>query len=265
MRMVGLLPRRPGVIAVLMVSTVATPMTGWAQTVPPAAPADGGWTTEVTAYGWLSAVKGEIGLRDLPQVDIDNSALDALEDVEAAFMATIAAQRGDWLFIGDASWSRTSDDFAVGRQVGVITFTHEQLIGSAVVGRRLPVAPPEIQMFATVGLRYQRFQGEVGVDPESGSIQFRAEGTQDWIDPTVGFVVRHDFDRRWYYSVIADVGGFGAASDLTAQIVTQVGYRFNRSTSLTFGYRNVFTNYDHDDILYHVAQGGLVTGLSRRF
>ncbi len=265
MRLAALFLPHHGAIAALMLSTVAVPGTGWAQAVVPVTPADDGWDVEVTAYGWLSAVKGEIGLRDLPPADLDISALEALEDVEAAFMGTVAAQRGDWILIGDASWSRISDDFEVGAQGGAITFTQDQLIGSALVGRRLPVAPPEIQLFATVGLRYQRFEGEVGVDPEGGPVLFSAEGTQDWVDPTVGFVVRHDFDPHWYYSVVADVGGFGAGSDLTAQIVTQVGYRWSPSTSLTFGYRGVFTDYDRDGNVYRIAQAGLVTGLSRRF
>ncbi|NEV64439.1 hypothetical protein [Thiorhodococcus minor] len=88
---------------------------------------------------------------------------------------------------------------------------------------------------------------------------------ETWGDPIIGASGGLDlspqvFARGWAY-----VGGFGIASDITADVFVGLGYRFTDTTSASLGYRWVKVDCEEDDFLYDVRQAGIATGVTFAF
>ncbi|WP_246413254.1 hypothetical protein [Rhizobium indicum] len=77
--------------------------------------------------------------------------------------------------------------------------------------------------------------------------------------------LHYDINDRWFVDVMADVGGFGIASDLTLQGMATVGYNWTDTISSSFGYRALYTDYSDDGFRYDATQHGLFTRLSFHF
>ncbi len=86
-----------------------------------------------------------------------------------------------------------------------------------------------------------------------------AGGSADWVDPFVGMRVRHFITDRVYLAALADVGGFGAGSELTWNAGGGVGVEVGENFALEFFYRYMSVDYD-DDILFDVDMSGLFLG-----
>jgi hypothetical protein len=90
-------------------------------------------------------------------------------------------------------------------------------------------------------------------------------GSQDWADPIIGFRIRGEVNERLFLRLAMDVGGFGANSDMTYAIFTNLNYLFNETWSGIFGYRLLDIDYDKDDFIYDAKLDGLVFGLGYTF
>jgi len=69
----------------------------------------------------------------------------------------------------------------------------------------------------------------------------------DWVDPFVGFRVHYalDDDRAWQLQLRADIGGFGAGSELTWNVIVGAGWQCAERWKLFLGYR--FLDIDQED------------------
>lgn len=90
-------------------------------------------------------------------------------------------------------------------------------------------------------------------------------GNKDWVDPYVGVRVQHPLSDRWALTGYADVGGFGAGSDLTWQAAVGASYRISDRMNLKFGYRYLYVDYDKNGYVFEMTQDGLYVGLGIRF
>jgi hypothetical protein len=61
------------------------------------------------------------------------------------------------------------------------------------------------------------------------------------------------------------IGGFGAGSDLTWDVLAAAGYQWNDRFSLVAGYRALGVDYDKDGFVYDVVQHGPILGAVFRF
>jgi hypothetical protein len=61
------------------------------------------------------------------------------------------------------------------------------------------------------------------------------------------------------------VGGFGASSDVTWDVMGGVGYQYSDSVSFNLGYRALGVDYDHDGFVYDIVQQGPILGAVFRF
>ena len=96
------------------------------------------------------------------------------------------------------------------------------------------------------GARYLWIDFDIGLEGGSVGDAFGAAsaGTEAKIwDGIVGMRVQHEFTDKLFCSVYGDVGT--GDSDLTYQILADVGYRFNDRFSLSAGYR--YLHYDLGD------------------
>ena len=76
---------------------------------------------------------------------------------------------------------------------------------------------------------------------------------------------RVDFGSGFFVNAWGNVGGFGAASDLTWDVYGGVGYEWNGWLSSIIGYRHLEVDYDHEGFLYDVSQSGPIIGAVLRF
>src|SRR3546814_17985703 len=72
-------------------------------------PPPGGWTFQVSPYGWLAGLKGTVGTRPaLPTVDVDVGFDDILATMDFAFMPLAEASYGRLGSIDALAQTRTS-------------------------------------------------------------------------------------------------------------------------------------------------------------
>lgn len=226
-----------------------------------------GWTFQATLYGWATALNGQIGVRGLPPQDVNVSAWDAIENLNGALMASFLARNEDWLLLGDAVYAVLEDDRTFGPRKNLkATANARQFIGSGLVGYRLPIGLPDnVALSGTVGFRYQHLESTVRLSSKLRPGSRSANGSQDWIDPTVGLALQWAIDEKWFVNGIADIGGFGVGSELTAQGFGAVGYKWTPSVSSALGYRAIYTDYKNDGFVYDVTQHGVFLSVGYHF
>lgn len=221
-----------------------------------------GWTFQATAYVWATSLTGDVGVRGLDPVHVDISAIDLLKDLDGALMGSFMAKNGDWTILTDLIVAKVSDGVSSERRS--LDLTQTQITASALVGYRLPLGLPDnADLSATAGFRYQHLKAEL--DFSGPILDLDAEGTKDWIDPTVGLMLNYKFNDKWFLNVIGDVGGFGVGSKFTAQGFVSLGYMWTPSLSSAIGYRAIYTDYDKGGFVYDVTQYGVFTSIAYHF
>ena len=106
---------------------------------------------------------------------------------------------------------------------------------------------------------------DLSVQPGFLPLAFDRRWVKAWADPIVGVAARYRVNNDWFLTGIADVGGFGVGSRLTAQGVAAVGYNWNANWSSSIGYRVLYTDYRAGGFSYRVTQHGPFTTLSYKF
>jgi hypothetical protein len=225
---------------------------------------DSGWKFQVTFDGWLAGLDGDIGVRGLPAAGVDVSPLDVLGDLDGAFAGSYQAVGDSWLLYADVMWAKISTGATVGPFDGTVNFEQTQIVATALVGYKLPVDVANMQVHATGGLRYQHNKVEVGIDPAFFPSVDRS-GSQSWADPVVGLALHYDVNSKWFVDVMADVGGFGVASDVTLQGAATLGYNWTDTVASSFGYKALYTDYEEDGFRYDAVQHGFFTRLAVKF
>ncbi|WP_448581388.1 hypothetical protein [Thermaurantiacus sp.] len=75
-------------------------------------------------------------------------------------------------------------------------------------------------------------------DPRTGK-PVEARRSETWVDPIVGLRVRGPIARTVNLAMLADVGGFGAGSDMSVQAWPSLGIQLSRTLDAKLGYRPV--------------------------
>ena len=229
------------------------------------------WRFQATLYGWLTAVNGDVGIRGLPPVAVDVTVADLLENIDkldGAFMGSLYATNGTWMVLTDLIWMRVSDEVTLGPAGGTVNYEQSQTIASGIFGYALPLDVPNLQLSATAGIRYNHLKAELDIDPVLLPVLFpgsEREATQDWVDPIIGLSAHYDINDKWFVNALADIGGFGVGSDLTAQGFIAVGYNWTEKLSTAIGYRAIYTDYDNDGFVYNTTMHGLFTSIALHF
>jgi hypothetical protein len=116
------------------------------------------WRFELTGYGWASSVVGNAGVRGFPTLPFYLPFGKLLEHLEGAFMGNVVARNGTFIGGVDLMWSRlgASGTFKnpntalYGTQADV---TLSEGFLTSFGGVRIPVGPPNLELYGTVGAR----------------------------------------------------------------------------------------------------------------
>jgi hypothetical protein len=223
------------------------------------------WRFDASVYGWLAGIDGDIGVRGYGPVGVTVSPMDAIKDLKGAFSGTFVASNGHWTFLGDLVWTKIGDDGPVGQTNSSYDFEQKQLIASGLVGYSLPIDVSNLKLSATVGFRYQHIDADVSINIPAISTTVSDGGTVDWVDPTVGLLMRYDFNEHWFLNALADIGGFGVGSNLTSQGFASVGYNWTKTFSTSLGYRAIYTDYESGGFVYNTTMQGVYAGAGFHF
>ncbi|MBS7538877.1 hypothetical protein [Ancylobacter lacus] len=230
-----------------------------------AAPASD-WRFQLTLYGWLTGLNGDIGVRDRPTVPLDASISDVLKNLDGAVMGSFLAQNSQWLFIADLVLAQLSHDDTFGRRGELnADATLTQTIATGAVGYKLPIGVANLDLAVTAGLRYVQLSTDLDVTLSGHDFAWSRSDSEQWVDPTVGFVLQWAITDRWYLNAMADIGGFGVGSQLSSTGYVGVGYLWTTSISTAIGYRYLYEDYENGGFRYNATMHGPTVNLGWRF
>lgn len=212
------------------------------QAAPPA------WTVEFNGYGWASSVSGQSGFGGLPTLDYHADFPKLLEHLQGALMGDVIVRNDVFIAGLDVVWSRlggarTLYDPDRRRFGGATDLVLTEGIVTAFGGVRIPVGPPRLALYGTLGARYYNSGTQLTISDLYGIGTTRSIN-KDWVVPTAGLVGRYRFDDRWFLDGQADVGGWSDSA--TGQALASVGYQWTANVATTLGYRALYT-YEKQD------------------
>lgn len=229
---------------------------------PAAAQDAAGWRVDLTAYGWLAAITGDVGARNVT-VPVDNSFADTWRksDSLVALMGRAEARRGRLGLFLDALTIRTGYD---GVRLGPATVDARSNLTVVEFGAAWEVSAGQgWALDALGGGRWSRVNNSLRLANGLGG-----ESTSDWVDPLLGLRLRGALAERWVYTLRADIGGFGAGSRFAWQAAANLGYRFpllGREATASVGYRALHQDFRSDRLIFDATMHGPLLGLTVRF
>lgn len=233
---------------------------------PEPSPAHAEWWINVTSYAWITAQTGDLRIAGLPlPVDVSFSdAIQAIDEIDMAFMGGFEAGRGRTSLGVDVTYARISDDFVGGGNLfKSFGLEQAQWMINPFLSHQLAKGS-NWHLDAMAGARINIFEMDVTGRFERGG-QVTVGGSREWTDPVVGLRGACDLTDRLTVGFRGDIGGFGISSDLTWQAYVGIGWRMTRNTTVSLGYRGLGTDYGHGSFGSDVVTHGPVLGLQTRF
>lgn len=235
------------------------------------------WRFELNTWIWLTAMDGEVGVRDR-SADVSASFADILDASDSIFAFSGRLELGFGPFAGfvDGFYSKLGVDDASGPmgmasvdvevEQTIVDFGLMYRLGDWEPGGNAAANTRNLTLDLYAGARYSGVDLEL--DPANEATRSRSE---DWFDPIVGAKVVWPFAEHWHLAVNGDVGGFGVESDLTWSATGVVGYDFSLfdiPSTVSFGYRAIgwdYTSESDNEFKWDIIQHGFILGLALRF
>lgn len=269
-----------GKFALMLVMAAALPgiQCAKAADIAPQAPAEVAppakeWTFAVAPYFWAAGLDGDIGLFGREPVHVDISFGEIFNTLRFGGMLVGEAHNGTWGFLGDVIYVKTEADESVTRTVAGVPLSLAASVETSsftgtFMGEYRAVSQPNATLDLMAGARVWSVDNDIKMSLTVGGPPLAAFSGSDgstWVDPMVGVRGRIDINPSWSLNGWGMIGGFGAGSDLTWDVLGGVGYQWNQWLSLVAGYRALGVNYDNEGFVYDVVQHGPIFGAVFRF
>ena len=88
---------------------------------------------------------------------------------------------------------------------------------------------------------------------------------QEWVDPYVGLRARYNLTQALYLTAKADVGGFGAGSQVSVEAIGAVGCQITRRVWAEAGYKYLYVDYRQGGFVYDISNGGALVTVGVNF
>lgn len=200
------------------------------------------WGFLIEPYLLFPNMAGDIGIRNLPEVEVDANPGDIFSKLRIGGMLYLEAHNDDWAITSDLLYMNLEQDVTPGILIGSGDLNAQQWAWEfAGLYRVLPF------LEAGIGGRLNNIQADLDINRNEiggGTTPLSAEISETWIDPIVLVRVTGDINNKWMFQFRGDVGGFGIGSDISYQLQGLVGYRFTQVFQLTTGYRILSMDYD---------------------
>lgn len=216
---------------------------------------------QITPYVWATGVGGDITpFTGAPTVSISKSFSDLVKDLDAAFFISGYARHGNLVFMGDISSSSSSRSGRAPVLGLPATGKLRQTSVTALAGYRF-AQTPDATFDILGGLRHWRVKGEVDV-PLAG---LSASRSVSFTDPIIAARANFQIAPGWSGLLYADVGGFGAGSKITAQLLGTLNYQMRENAFISVGYRHLHVDYRSGGTRFDMRMSGPIIGATLRF
>ena len=203
---------------------------------------DGKWGFLIEPYIMLPNISGQIGIGNLPTVELDASTGDILANLHMAAMLYLEARNDEWAITSDFVYMNLQQDITPSKIISSGRATVKQTIWEAAgLYRILPFL--EFGLGARLNVISTDIAAERNVFPGS-SEEVAGHHSKTFIDPVLITRLTTDIEGKWLFQFRGDLGGFGIGSDFTWQLQGYAGYRFSKLFQLSVGYRILGINYD---------------------
>jgi opacity protein-like surface antigen len=221
---------------------------------------DSGWRVSASMYGWFTRLDGDMVFRGTT-VPVDVPFDKIFDKLKFTFMGLVEVGKGRWSFMSDLFYARLEP--SASGPAGTFDSQIEQFIGNFAVFYRV-VDNPGTHVDVYGGARVNWMETDVsGALTKGGTFSNSAD--QTWVDPIIGVRFHHDLTDKFFIRALADIGGFGIASDITWQGMASLGYRVSDNASVGLGYRAIGTDYTSGGTTYDVTSHGLLLGYEYKF
>lgn len=240
------------------------------------------WALQVTPYLWAAGLDGHISpFRRGPTIGVEKSFSDVMDDLNFGGFINIWGRHDRFVFSGDIMYVDTTDSHSTGPLpalsipgVGVIPpggnidakVDTKQFTATLMGGYRV-IDTPQFTLDALGGARFWHISNDVKLTGSLGGISGSVSYGESfgWVDPLVGLRAFLPLTEKLSLQGQADIGGFGAGSDLTWSALATVNYVFNDRLSASAGYKVLDVDYDHNGQVYETRLSGPVLGMTYRF
>ncbi len=222
-----LLPK--SALTALLLSAFLLP--AWAQSPGSGGKSSDQWQYTVAPYILLPWMNGTTAVKNQEvKVDVGPGAI--FENLQFSVMGYFEARKSRWGVGVDAVYMALGTDLAqpsanVDLNQGGYTFTGIRQLNEKVD--------------LTFGLRWNVIQGKL--DFKGPVLKGTFRDTKQWVDPLLGVKIRQPLGGPLHFTMLADLGGFGAGSDLCWQLFPVIGADVGKRTTLGFGYRVLSNDY----------------------
>lgn len=242
------------------------------------------WAMQITPYMWAAGLEGDISpFRRAPTIEVEKSFSDVLDDLNFGGFVNIWGRYERFVFSGDVMYVDTTDSHGAGPLpalqipgLGVpippgadvdAKVDTKQFMATLQGGYRV-IETPQFTLDALVGARFWYISTDVSVTASHPAIGTRSASHGEsfgWVDPVIGARVFLPVTDKLSLQAQADIGGFGAGSDLTWSALATVNYTFTDHLSASVGYKVLSVDYDHGGHVYDTRLAGPVLGMTYRF
>ena len=239
----------------------------------PAPPPESGWVFTVAPYFWMAGIDGDIGVFGLEPVTVDLSFSDIIQDFKFGGMVVMDLHNGEWGVFADVMYVKTEADELVTRNILGVPVTLSASVETSsftgtLMGEYRIYSEPVATVDLMAGARIWNVDNDINLALTAGGPPLAAFSGSDgstWVDPMIGARARYNIDESWYLNGWAMVGGFGASSEVTWDVLAGVGYQYNDWLSFVVGYRALGVDYEDDGFVYDVIQHGPILGTVMKF
>jgi hypothetical protein len=206
------------------------------------------WHYEITGYGWGTDLSGQAGVGPFPSSPFFINFLKLLEHFQGGLMTAFVARNDNFIAGLDVMLARIGAGTNYENPTSALFGDHANLtltlgIFTAFGGVRIPVGPPNLQLYGTLGVRYFYMRTALDLSfPVTGFSPTFAL-TKNWADPVAGLTAHYVVNDKWFVNFLADLGGLDNSA--TGQVLGSVGYNWTPSISTTLGYRALYI-YNRD-------------------
>lgn len=195
----------------------------------------------ITPYLLIPNLNGKTGIG--PAVaSVDLTPADIFGQLNWGIMGSAEINNGTWGAKVDAIYSNidVTDDatrnFSINARQGLYTFRLQRNFGEG--------------FWVYAGARVNVLRVDLGCNNLSCDVTLPATVTdrdlsrnQTWVDPIVGFQLDKNFSDNVRFLFEADVGGFGAGSEIAVNVWPQIGFKVGRTGTALIGYRIIYVDY----------------------
>jgi hypothetical protein len=232
------------------------------------------WQFEITPYLFAAGMNGKTGIGPVTS-NVAMSFDDIRKNLDRGFMALFEARKGPWTYGLEGVYFKLKDEGARSWQgplgsssTGTLEATMTEQLYQLTAGYRVMDEHTEVDVLGAA--RYTQLDADLNLTVTTGPSLLpdgsnSIGGTENWWDPVIGARVLQPLSDAWTLVGYADIGGFGAGSRLTYQLLAGANWQFSKSVSAKAGYRYLYQDYENGSFVWDMKSSGYYLGAGFRF